>query len=54
MDIINDLELVSCVIPDYLLGRQRGLTDEETEKRENRAVWQVYEKLYELEGSKEG
>ena len=43
--VIEDLCLVDGVIPDYSLGRRRGLTDEETEKRAREAVSKAIEAL---------
>lgn len=43
--VIEDLCLVDGVIPDYSLGRRRGLTDEETEKRAREAVSKAIELL---------
>ena len=43
--VIKDLCLVDGVIPDYSLGRRRGLTDEETEKRARGAVSKAIEAL---------
>ncbi len=31
--MLDDLDLIADVLPDYALGRRRGLTDEETEQR---------------------
>ena len=43
--VIEDLCLVDGVIPDYTLGRRRGFTDEETEKRAREAVSKAIEAL---------
>ena len=43
--VIEDLYLVDGVIPDYSLGRRRGFTDEETEKRAREAVSKAIEAL---------
>ena len=34
----DDLDLIADVLPDYALGRRRGLTDEETERRARAAM----------------
>ncbi len=39
-----DVDLIGTVIADYSLGRHRGLTDEETQERAERALsWLVEE-----------
>ena len=38
----DDLDLIADVLPDYALGRRRGLTDEETERRARAALtWAI-------------
>ena len=38
----DDLDLIADVVPDYALGRRRGLTDEETERRARAALtWAI-------------
>lgn len=37
-EIIRDLILIDLVVPDYSLGRSRGLSDEEAEIRVIRAI----------------
>lgn len=39
----NDLALIADVVPDYSLGRRRGLTDEETERRAREAFSRIVE-----------
>ncbi len=54
-EIIKNLELIIGVTPDYVQGRRRGLTDDETEKLAYRAVYQaaeILEKLVSTEGWK--
>lgn len=36
--MFDDLDLIVDVLPDYALGRRRGLTDEETERRARAAL----------------
>lgn len=36
--MFDDLDLITDVLPDYALGRRRGLTDEETERRARAAL----------------
>lgn len=36
--ILDDLDLISGVIPDYTAGRRRGLTDAETERIADAAI----------------
>lgn len=43
--LIENLRLISGVIPDYAEGRSRGLTDEETEMLALEAVSEVIEFL---------
>ena len=39
---LDDLDLIADVLPDYALGRRRGLTDEETERRARAALtWAI-------------
>ena len=47
-EIIKNLELIIDVTPDYVQGRRRGLTDDETEKLAYRAVYQAVEILEKL------
>jgi hypothetical protein len=40
--MFDDLDLIADVLPDYVLGRRRGLTDEETERRARAALtWAI-------------
>lgn len=40
--MFDDLDLIADVKPDYALGRRRGLTDEETERRARAALtWAI-------------
>ncbi len=40
--MFDDLDLIVDVLPDYALGRRRGLTDEETERRARAALtWAI-------------
>ena len=40
--MFDDLDLIADVLPDYALGRRRGLTDEETERRARAALtWAI-------------
>lgn len=40
--MFDDLYLIADVLPDYALGRRRGLTDEETERRARAALtWAI-------------
>ena len=48
MDIKN-LELIIDVTPDYIQGRKRGLTDDETEMLARKAVYEAIEVLEKLE-----
>lgn len=47
-EIIENLCLIDNIVPDYLSGRRRGLTDDETEKLAYRAVYQAVEILEKL------
>ena len=47
-EIIKNLELIIDVTPDYIQGRRRGLTDDETEMLAYRAVYQAVEILEKL------
>ena len=44
-EIIDNLNLISSVIPDYSEGRNRGLTDEESEKIAFEAILEAIEAL---------
>jgi len=54
--MFDDLDLIADVLPDYALGRRRGLTDEETECRARAALtWAInrilehkHKKLYNI------
>lgn len=54
--MFDDLDLIADVLPDYALGRRRGLTDEETERRARAALtWAInrilehkHKKLYNI------
>jgi len=48
-EVINNLNLIISVIPDYSEGRSRGLTDEESERIALEAVQQAIEILERLE-----
>lgn len=52
-EVINNLNLISSVIPDYSEGRSRGLTDEESEMLAFEAVQQAIEMLERLEKEKQ-
>lgn len=52
-EVINNLNLISSVIPDYSEGRNRGLTDEESERIALEAVQQAIEMLERLEKEKQ-
>lgn len=47
-EIIKNLELIINVTPDYVQGRRRGLTDDETEKLAYKAVYEAIEVLEKL------
>ncbi len=51
-EIIENLCLIDNIVPDYLSGRRRGLTDDETEKLAYRAVYQAVEILEKLVSTK--
>ena len=58
--ILDDLDLIEQVIPDYPAGRRKGLTDDETEKAAGGAVAkainaleELYNKLAEYEDAEE-
>lgn len=42
-NLIDDLDLIEQVIPDYAAGRRRGLTDDETERVADVAMVKVIE-----------
>lgn len=44
-EIINNLELAETVIPNYTRGRDRGLTDSETERLVNLSMYRAFEML---------
>ena len=48
-EIIKNLELIIDVTPDYVQGRRRGLTDDETEIIARKAVYEAIEALEKLE-----
>lgn len=48
-EIIKNLELIIDVTPDYIQGRRRGLTDDETEMLACKAVYEAIEVLEKLE-----
>lgn len=48
-DIIDNLNLISNVIPDYTSGRSRGLNDDEVEVLAREAVTQAIDLLEKLE-----
>ena len=48
-EIIKNLELIIDVTPDYVQGRRRGLTDDETEMIARKAVYEAIEVLEKLE-----
>ncbi len=52
-EVINNLNLISSVTPDYSEGRNRGLTDEESERIALEAVQQAIEMLERLEKEKQ-
>ena len=45
--ILDDLDLIEQVIPDYPAGRRKGLTDDETEKATGGAVTKAINALEE-------
>lgn len=51
--ILDDLDLIEQVIPDYSAGRRKGLTDDETEKAAGGAVTKAIEALEELQEQNE-
>ena len=51
-EIIKNLELIIDVTPDYVQGRRRGLTDDETEMLAYRAVYEAIEVLEKLENGR--
>jgi len=48
-DIIDNLNLISNVIPDYTSGRNRGLNDDEVEVLARESVTQAIDLLEKLE-----
>jgi hypothetical protein len=41
-EMLKDIDLIANVMPDYTLGRRRGLTDDETEERAQKALtWMI-------------
>ena len=52
-EIIKNLELIIDVTPDYVQGRRRGLTDDETEMLAYKAVYEAIEVLEKLENGYE-
>lgn len=44
-EIVDNLDLISSVIPDYVESRNRGLTDEESEKIAFEAILEAIEAL---------
>ena len=48
-DIIDNLNLISDVIPDYTSGRNRGLNDDEVEVLARESVTQAIDLLEKLE-----
>ena len=48
-DIIDNLNLISNVIPDYTSGRNRGLNDDEVEVLAKESVTQAIDLLEKLE-----
>ena len=47
--MFNDLDLIADVLPDYALGRRRGLTDEETERRARAAMTWAVNRVLDIE-----
>jgi hypothetical protein len=47
--MFDGLDLIVDVLPDYALGRRRGLTDEETERRARAAMTWVVNRILEQE-----
>lgn len=47
-ELIKNLELIIDVTPDYVQGRRRGLTDDETEMLACKAVYEAIEALEKL------
>ena len=53
--MFDDLDLIADVLPDYALGRRRGLTDEETERRARAALtWAINRILEQKEVEHDG
>ena len=48
-DIIDNLKLISNIIPDYTSGRNRGLNDDEVEVLAKESVTQAIDLLEKLE-----
>ena len=41
-EMLKEIDLIANVMPDYTLGRRRGLTDDETEERAQKALtWMI-------------
>lgn len=41
-EMLKEIDLIANVLPDYALGRRRGLTDDETEERAQKALtWMI-------------
>ena len=49
--MFDDLDLIADVLPDYALGRRRGLTDEETERRARAALTWAINRILDREGA---
>jgi hypothetical protein len=48
--MFDGLDLIADVLPDYALGRRRGLTDEETERRARAAMTWAINRILDREG----
>ena len=48
--MFDGLDLIVDVLPDYALGRRRGLTDEETERRARAALTWAINRILDREG----
>ena len=48
--MFDGLDLIVDVLPDYALGRRRGLTDEETERRARAAMTWAVNRILDREG----
>ena len=51
--MFDDLDLIADVLPDYALGRRRGLADEETERRARAALTWAINRIMSREGEQE-